>query len=130
MSEKFQESVVKRSLTLLALLLIVSSIASAVVVDPSDSNIQYMGRWNFTNPSLPEAAWQGTAITVNFEGTGIKATIDGGSPSTHPESFRVVIDDDYSTTYTFTADAGPTEHILASGLDYGVHKLVLMKETY
>ena len=120
----------KRTFTYLVLLFTVSSITNAVLIDPSDPNIQYMGRWNFSNPSLPVAAWQGTAITVNFQGTGIKATIDGGAPGSHRESFRVVIDDDYSTTYTFAADAGPKEYTLASGLPDGVHKLVLMKETY
>jgi hypothetical protein len=125
-----QESLMKRTLKCLILFLAAGSIANAVFVDPSDTNIQYMGRWNFSDPSLPEAAWQGTAITVNFEGTGIKATIDGGSASTHPESMRVVIDDDYSTTYTFEAEGGVKEYTLASGLLEGVHKLVLMKETY
>lgn len=120
----------KRALCYLVLFLGISCIANAVSIDPSDSKIQYMGRWNFSNPSLPEAAWQGATITVNFHGTGIKATLDGGFRSNHLETFRVIIDDDYSTTYTFTAGGAPAEYTLASGLADGVHKLVLMKETY
>ena len=105
-------------------------IARGVVIAPADPNIQYMGRWNFSNPSLPTIAWQGGAITVNFSGTEIKATLDADDTENHSEVFRVVIDDDYSTTYTFSAGATPTQYTLASGLPNGVHKMVLMKETY
>jgi hypothetical protein len=89
-----------------------------------------MGRWNFSTPSLPTIAWQGGAITVNFSGTEIKATLDADDTANNWEVFRVVIDDDYSTTYTFSAGPTPTQYTLASGLPDGVHKMVLMKETY
>lgn len=111
-------------------LLTLSDSASAVVIAPTNSNIQYMGRWNFSNPSLPTIAWQGGAITVNFSGTGIKATLDADDTSNNWETFRVLIDDDYSTTYTFSAGPNPTQYTLASGLPDGIHKMVLMKETY
>jgi hypothetical protein len=104
--------------------------AHAVTVAPTDPNIQYMGRWNLSNPSLPSIGWQGGAITVNFDGTGIMATLDADDTANHWETFRVVIDDDYATTYTFLAGPTPTQYTLASGLPAGVHKLVLMKETY
>jgi hypothetical protein len=85
----------KRTLMFLVLLLTMCSITSAVVIDPSDSNIQYMGRWIHDNPSLPTIGWEGGAITVNFEGTGIKATIDADDgPDNCYDFFRVVIDDD------------------------------------
>jgi hypothetical protein len=105
-------------------------VARGVVIAPTDPNIQYMGRWDFSTPSLPTIAWQGGAITVNFSGTEIKATLDADDTANHWEVFRVVIDDDYSTTYTFSAGPTPTQYTLASGLSAGVHKLVLMKETY
>ena len=107
-----------------------SGTARAVVIDPTDANIQYMGRWNFSNPSLPTIAWQGGAIIVNFSGTAIMATLDADDTFNNSEVFRVVIDDDYSTTYTFSAGPNPTQYTLASGLPNGVHKMVLMKETY
>lgn len=104
--------------------------AIAVTIDPSNPDIQYMGRWNFSNSSLPKVAWQGAMITVNFEGTAITATIDADDTGNSSETFRVVIDGDYSTTYTFSAGPNPTTHTLAAGLADTVHKLVLMKETY
>ena len=85
-------------------------IARAVVIAPTDPNIQYMGRWNFSNPSLPMIGWQGGAITVNFSGTEIKATLDADDTANHWETFRVVIDDDYNTTYTFLAGPGWRVH--------------------
>ena len=117
-------------LSLAAITLAFAGISRAVVVAPTDPNIQYMGRWDFSNPSLPTIAWQGGAITVNFSGTEIKATLDADDTANHWEVFRVVIDDDYSTTYTFSAGPNPTQYTLASGLSAGVHKMVLMKETY
>jgi hypothetical protein len=104
-----------------------------VTINPNDSNIQYMGRWNHANPNRPKIGWQGGAITVNFDGTGIKATIDADDDGNAWETFRVVIDDDYfnpTKCYTTTFNGTPTERNLASGLPYGVHKLVLMKEIY
>lgn len=113
------------------LLLVLFSVSDGgVVIDPSDANIQYMGRWKFSNPSLPKVGWQGASITVNFEGTEIKATLDSDDSGGQSETFRVVIDDDHLTTYTFSAGPSPTTRTLATGLTYGVHKLVLMKETY
>ncbi|MHC4911516.1 MAG: GDSL-type esterase/lipase family protein [Planctomycetota bacterium] len=120
----------KCRLVILILLSVSCSIVNAVTIDPSDANIQYMGRWNFSNPSSPKIAWQGAAITVNFDGTGIKATIDADDFGGYSETFRVVIDDDYSATYTFDAGPDQTQYTLASGLTSTVHKLVLMKETY
>jgi len=123
-----------RALSCLVLLLAVSSIANAAVtINPNDSNIQYMGRWNHANPNRPKIGWQGGAITVNFDGTGIKATIDADDDGNAWETFRVVIDDDYfnpTKCYTTTFNGTPTERTLASGLPSGVHKLVLMKEDY
>lgn len=119
-----------RVLVIAVVVLALGGPARAFVISPTDPNIQYMGRWNFSNPSLPTVAWQGGAITVNFSGTGIKATLDADDAFNNSEVFRVVIDDDYSTTYTFTAGPNPTEYTLVSGLPDGVHKMVLMKETY
>ena len=119
-----------RLFSLAVALLTLGNTARAVVIAPTDSNIQYMGRWDFSTPSLPTIAWQGGAITVNFSGTEIKATLDADDTANKWEVFRVVIDDDYSTTYTFSAGPTPTQYTLASGLPDGVHKMVLMKETY
>ena len=79
----------KRTLVYLVFLLAISSTVNAVVIDPSDSNIMYTGRWNFSNPSVPWVYWQGSSIIVNFKGTGISIDIDSGSST---GQYREVID--------------------------------------
>ena len=44
--------------------------ANVVTIAPTDANIQYHGRWNFSDPSVPWVYWQGSSIIVNFDGTG------------------------------------------------------------
>ncbi len=123
----------KKYLLFLIILITTNPDVNAVIISPTDSNIQYMGRWDHSIPSAPTMAWSGGAITVNFNGTGIKATLDGDNgPDNRSETFRTVIDDDYSTTHTFSVSGygSGAEYTLASGLTSDVHKLVIMKETY
>lgn len=42
------------------------------VILPSDPNIQYVGRINFTNPDRPAFNFPGTEIRATFEGTSLK----------------------------------------------------------
>jgi len=114
----------KRTLVYLVFLLAISSTVNAVVINPSDSNIMYTGRWNFSNPSVPWVYWQGSSIIVNFKGTGISIDIDSGSST---GQYRVVIDG--------VVEAGRrrflssrASYVLASDLPDGVHKLEIMKE--
>ncbi|MHC5184870.1 MAG: hypothetical protein ACYSPI_11445, partial [Planctomycetota bacterium] len=65
------------------------NISLAVGIDPSNSNIQYFGRWNFDNPSQPWVAWKGSTVKIKFNGTGITGEFDAGE---YTEQFRVIID--------------------------------------
>ena len=47
------------------------SASAAVHVSPTDENIQYSGRINFTNPERPYFVYPGVQIAVNFNGTGL-----------------------------------------------------------
>ena len=115
----------KGTLRYLVLLLTVSSIASAVFIDPADPNIQYVGRWNFDDPSVPWVYWQGSSIIVNFEGTGISIDIDAGSST---GQYRVIIDDVAEADREYFSKDRET-YPLASDLPEGIHKLEIMKET-
>jgi hypothetical protein len=80
----------------LMLLLIVTQFASATTVAPTDTNIQYFGRWDWrgTNPVCTwpslylKAKFTGTAISASFTNTfyngsnlvNVVYTIDGGTP--------------------------------------------------
>jgi len=53
-------------------LLLTAAIAHAAVQIPADDpNIQYYGRWDFTDPKAPAHSWPGVYIYVEFEGTSI-----------------------------------------------------------
>jgi hypothetical protein len=115
----------QKTLRCLVLMLTLSSIANAVLINPTDSNIRYVGRWNFDNPFVPWVYWQGSSIIVNFHGTGIAIDIDAGYWT---GQYRVIIDDVAETDRRYFSNKRTT-YTLASGLPDGIHKLEIMKET-
>jgi hypothetical protein len=95
-------------------------------IDPSNPNVQYMGRWNFDNPSQPWAAWKGCSIKVKFDGTAITADLDAGE---YTEQFRVIIDG-VPNENTLSVGKRRSVYTLASGLSSGEHVVEIMKETF
>ncbi|MHC4374793.1 MAG: hypothetical protein ACYSTO_11615, partial [Planctomycetota bacterium] len=88
------------------------NISFALSVDPSHSSIQYMGRWNFDDPSQPWVAWKGSAVKIKFSGTGITGEFDAGSSN---EQYRIIIDgvpNADTTTFSWTKST----YTLASSL--------------
>jgi len=82
-------------LTLIALILM-AQFATAATVAPSNTNIQYFGRWDWSGTN-PKCTWPSLYLKAKFTGTAIKAnftntfyngsnlvnvvyTIDGGTP--------------------------------------------------
>lgn len=122
-----------RSLLLLACLSLTSPGGLAQVpgaswkpVRPTDPEIQYVGRWDFTNPEQPNCGWQGSSIRVRFEGGGLRAELSSGSVT---ETFRVVLDGDYAASTKVFVGARKF-YALAKGLGSGAHVIELVKETY
>ena len=110
-------------LLLLSVLLLLGT-AGATVVAPDNPNIQYMGRWNFDNPTAPWACWKGCTFKVRFDGTAITADVDAGE---YTEQYRVIIDGvPNQSTVVFPKRRGTVT--LASGLSSGVHTVEVMKE--
>ena len=108
------------------LLLLVSSVQAAAIVDPTDANIAYTGRWEDSNASAPWAYWKGASIIVNFQGTSI--AIDASSTST--DYLRVFVDGqpiEPKPKIAVSSGTGVVE--LASGLSDSVHQLEIIKET-
>jgi hypothetical protein len=110
---------------LLAALFLGCAAAHAVSVAPSDSSIQYHGRWNFSDPSAPWVYWQGSSILVNFDGTGIALDIEA---QTGTEQYRIVLDGVARPDRLHVT--GRETNVLASALAPGVHTLQIMKETW
>ena len=97
------------------------------MLDPSDTGLHYVGRWNFDDPSQPWAGWQGASVAFNFDGTDADVTLNPGSST---EYFRVIIDDDHLGSTRFAATSGVATYSLAEGLEPEPHKIELVKETY
>ena len=100
-------------------------VVQGVTISPADPDIQYHGRWNFSNPSVPWVYWQGSCIIVNFDGTGVSLDIEAESGT---EQFRVIVDGIVQPNRLFVT--GREVNVLASGLPAGVHTLRVMKETW
>ena len=123
--DELKEILMQKTFRCLVLILAVNSIANAVIISPTNSNIRYVGRWNFDNPEVPWVYWQGSSIIVNFKGTGISIDIDAG---TKKGQYRVVIDGVPEADRRYFSNKRK-KYPLASGLTDGIHKLEIMKET-
>lgn len=98
-----------------------------MVIDPADSGLHFIGRWNFDEPSKPFVGWHGASVSLNFEGTDLDVTLNPGSRT---EYFRVILDDDHLGSKRFAASPGVDTYPLAEGLETGAHKVELVKESY
>jgi hypothetical protein len=108
-----------------AMLLLGTAACWAVSVAPTDTRIQYHGRWNFSDPSVPWVYWQGSSILVNFDGTGIALDIEAESGT---EQYRIILDGTPQPNRLYVT--GRETNVVASGLAPGVHTLQVMKETW
>jgi hypothetical protein len=50
----------------LAILLAADHAVALETISPTDSNLLYTGRFDFSNASKPEFSWPGTSIIANF----------------------------------------------------------------
>ena len=50
-------------------MLIISAIYSVSYIPANDSNISYLGRWDFAKEDAPTHSWPGVYIKANFQGT-------------------------------------------------------------
>jgi hypothetical protein len=107
------------------LFLLGCSIVRAVPISPTHSDIQYTGRWNFSDPAVPWVYWQGSSILVNFDGTGISLDIEAEAGT---EQYRIILDGVAQPERLYVT--GRETNVLASGLPPGIHTVQVMKETW
>ena len=81
-------------------------------VPANDSNIQYYGRWDMSNPLHPRYSWPGVFIEVKFTGTSI-----GIWTNDNFDYFNVYIDGKFQKV--FQGDKpGESDYILAKDSDF------------
>ena len=88
----------------------------------NDARLSYLGRIAYTDEAA-KLIWSGTAVTVNFTGTDVKATMaDAGY-----NFVNVIIDG--TDVSKLQLIAGKQLYTLAAGLKPGVHSLQIFKRT-
>ncbi|GAA4102719.1 SGNH/GDSL hydrolase family protein [Mucilaginibacter panaciglaebae] len=94
-----------------------------VIIKSDDPRIHYMGRIDKSTDAAV-LSWPGSSISVNFNGTGVKAILK----DQHGENFYNVIIDGRVIAKVHL-DPTKKEYTLAEGLPMGKHNLELFKRT-
>ena len=90
-------------------------------IDADDPNIEYIGRFDFSNPKSVRFDWPGVQIRTKFEGTSCSIKLKDGN-----NDYNIFIDGSLHKIIRTTAD---TIYVLANGLKNKVHTLLIQKRT-
>ncbi|MEJ2614929.1 MAG: hypothetical protein P8Z35_08225, partial [Ignavibacteriaceae bacterium] len=92
------------------------------IIDADDPLIQYIGRFDFTNPKKVVYDWAGVYIIARFEGTSCSIRLDD-----HKNEYAIIIDDHAPQLLKTNED---TVYEVASGLKDSVpHTIMIQKRT-
>ncbi|WP_342644573.1 SGNH/GDSL hydrolase family protein [Mucilaginibacter sp. CSA2-8R] len=104
-------------------LLLGMSCSAQLAVKPGDAKIAYMGRVK-KGADSSSFYWPGSSATVNFMGTGVKASMRSLREQGY---YYAIVDGDAAKALKFGADSSRKEFVLASHLPAGKHTLQLFK---
>ena len=95
-------------------------------ISPTNENLQYTGRIDFTDPDAPKMFYGGSSITTRFEGTSLKARF---SENSWFDSQRVgfIIDGGEMIVREIANGADNVTVDVASGLENTTHDLTIVK---
>lgn len=102
------------------------SAATTLYVSPTNANLQYRGRVDFSNPAAPTLYWAGNEVAAAFRGTAVSANLATNEYSTILATdgtnnyISVLVDDVLLPTNVHVIGAS-TNYNLASGLADGPH---------
>ncbi len=105
------------ALVLFASLFLFTKNIMSAIISPSNPNIKYHGRFDFTNPEAPMFNWSGSAISAKFTGTSIGIQLKDGQADydvwIDGEHHSVIITENSVTEYNIATDL-PTDrdHII------------------
>jgi len=90
-------------------------------IDAENENIEYIGRFDFSNPKSVKFDWSGIQIRTRFEGTSCSMKLKDGN-----NDYNIFIDGRLHKIIRTTTD---TIYVLANGLSNKVHSLLITKRT-
>lgn len=94
-------------------------------IKPSDSNLYYMGRIDFSESERVKFFYSGSLVKMNFRGTGVKAVIKNHRFYNIME--LGVICDGFESKVTFEHKEEEITLTLAENLEQGDHSIILFK---
>jgi lysophospholipase L1-like esterase len=93
------------------------------IIDSDDPNIQYAGRFDFSNPKKVSFDWAGVSVKARFEGTSCSVRL-----ADHMNEYAVIIDD--RAPRLLTTDTITTLYRVASELSDSLpHTVMIQKRT-
>jgi len=96
-------------------------ISSAQFVSANHPHIQYLGRWDLTDPLHPKHSWPGGSIRVKFSGSSLGVRL-----ADNENYYNIYIDGAFRGIL-HGDQPGEADYLLADSLDEGVHELLLTK---
>ena len=96
--------------------------AQTKFIPASNTNIRYVGRFDFSNPQEVRFDWSGVYIQFSFRGTKCSVKMN----DTGINYYNVFIDDQPSKVYEVKSD---TTLVIANNLDMRIHKVQIFKRT-
>jgi lysophospholipase L1-like esterase len=103
------------------------------IVTPTNPHIQYVGRFDFSNPQQPKFAWTGSTITLMFEGSFCKLLMRNfseGKDKTgklYTNYFNIFIDG--QLVKVLKVENNQSEYSIAENLPQGKHTVQIFKRT-
>jgi lysophospholipase L1-like esterase len=85
--------------------------------------VHFVGRMDTRDAAGPRFAWSGAGVIANFSGTAVTVRLDDSGSN----QFTVLLDGELAPTLVTVA--GPSDYVLASGLDAGAHRVELYRRT-
>jgi len=106
-----------------------------VVVPASDPRIQYIGRFDVSNPDAPRFAWSGSIIKARYKAERITLLLKDDPPANRTDDsgapfrnwFDVLIDGHLAVT--IVASPNRTRYEIPRPLDNGPHTITVFKRT-
>lgn len=90
-------------------------------IDADNPNIEYIGRFDFSNPKSVRFDWPGVQIRIRFEGTSCSIKLKDGN-----NDYNIFIDGKLHKILRTNSDS---IYVLASGLSNKAHTLLITKRT-